>query len=516
MQNKLPKYSEWYKLHEGLITEGRSTKGSMKRKGTNGIWAFVKNDNKNYGAHSQDGRMFVLGNKGSEQVVLDLKKFFGDENMEHVIIDPGSKPINVIRPNIEYSDTYPTIEYKLSSDKDWKFVTLSSTKPDSTKVSTHFKEILVCVYSKKDNDFTPLTKENYHAQIEKLLDRMNGDLEGRGIYVGKHSLAAEIGFLENALDKSWNKGIQESINNAKSSGRVIAEAYNNYSVHRAKLFSEVKRAGGYAAERVSDKWCPMDIMLVKPSALKSLDFLISDAVASRSPVERLGKINRLFEYKWGGKKKPIVGISLKEQQARHGKAKGALPKAGDIVKEYNVDTKDEELFKTDINAGLKDLNMRRGYLAEMLREKSNMFKPGKNDQSSTTWTNKKDAFDKFAAIKMAAWLTSQADLGSNIFLEMAEYGLSLGKNPAFFKIMGNKKGGGATIELYPNLAGVSFVSDKEPILVTDRNSAKGIYFEYNIDFRDAVYYVKLHVRRNTKASIQVTLEIDKFDKLKQS
>jgi hypothetical protein len=99
---------------------------------------------------------------------------------------------------------------------------------------------------------------------------------------------------------------------------------------------------------------------------------------------------------------------------------------------------------------------------------------------------------------------------------MAEYGLSLGKNPAFFKIMGNEKGGPATIDLYPNQAGVSFVSNKEPIVVTDRNTAKGIYFEYNIDFRDYIYYVKLHVRRNTKSSIQVTLEIDNFDKLKEA
>ena len=114
---------------------------------------------------------------------------------------------------------------------------------------------------------------------------------------------------------------------------------------------------------------------------------------------------------------------------------------------------------------------------------------------------------------MTGWLLTDGE-GKNIFLDLVEYGLSLGKNPAFFKLVGNKLGGNATLTAFPNGGGVSFVKDKDQIIVDDRNSSIRVLFKYIIDFQDKEWTVDLSCRTNSKTSKQVTLEIESFKQKK--
>lgn len=515
MQNKLPKYSEWYKLHEEqkLFESMRTTSGGIG-KAIKGFLSQV--DSKTYSVSTSPGRIKVSGSKSDEEIVGDLKKYYKTKDpIEYTVIQRSERPQN-IKSNKVYSDEYSTIEYKVPGTDSWKWLILARKNPLSGRTSIHFKEILVCLFSKKQNDFEPLTKENYYEQIAHIYERLSGNLEGMGIFTDNAEVQEVLNDLKELGTQEWNKGRQEAINNAKSCGKKIALAYPAWSINRNNIFKEVKSIGGRIAQRSGDKWCPMDIMLVNPKVKSTSQIMdkVNEALQATSETEKLGKINRLFEHTWGEGSEMLCGISLKEEASFHGKAKGALPKKGDVVKEYNITKEDKLLFKgRDDKAKLEEVNRKRKFVEEALKNRSTLFKASKGSDFGKPWNNVNGVFDKYAALKMTGWLLTDGE-GKNIFLDLVEYGLSLGKNPAFFKLVGNKLGGNATLTAFPNGGGVSFVKDKDQIIVDDRNSSIRVLFKYSIDFQDKVWTVDLSCRTNSKTSKQVTLEIESFKQKK--
>jgi len=509
----LPNYSEWHKLWESYqISEGaqdlpKTTGGSMNKKD---MLAFCdKFPYDHIGTKDPSGHFHNSNGRSTTEIINDLSDFYETEITDFVEISPSSSSVN-IKPGFYLSSKHMAIEF--NADDEWQFIIPRNLTPGSKQTSTHFKEILACYFVKtKNRDI--VTKENWSERVNFIINELKGNMPG--LFVDPTQLQAEIGFLDNNSE-DYNSGIRDAINNAISAGASIATKYSNWNVHRDNFFDEVKSTGASASGIHSDKWCPMDIMLVRPGSDAKIKKAINSSMAASEPIEKLGLINNIFEKDWGAKKFPVIGISLKEQNAQGGKAKGVLPKKGTEVDQYNISKQEEAQWKKNPSVTVKMVDQYRKEIHK-LAGSSNLFVTDKRNGKFELWANRKDAeskkgLNKYGASKMALYLMNKAK-SENIFLQLVQYGMSLGSNPAFFKVIGDKKGGKAYIDNYPPEGGVNFYEPREPIGVYEVASYAGIDFSYKIVFKGDLYQVVCACRANSKSSVQVTLELKKLDKI---
>ena len=510
----LPKYSEWHKLWEAYqISEGlrdlpKTTSGGMNKKD---MLAFCdKFPYDHIGTKDPNGHFHNPKGRSTAEIIQDLSDFYETEITDFVEISPGSSSVN-IKPGSYLSSKHIAIEF--SVDGKWQFIIPRNPNPGSKQTSTHFKEILACYFVKtKNHDI--VTKENWSERIDFIINELKSNISG--LFVDPTQLQAELSFLDNNSE-DYNVGIRDAINNALSAGASIASKYSNWNVHRDNFFDEVKSAGSSASGLHPDKWCPMDIMLVRPGSNGEIKKAINASMSASETIEKLGLINNIFEKDWGAQKLPIVGISLKEQKAQGGKAKGALPQSGTEIDQYNITNQEVGQWKKDPSVTVQMVDQYRQEIHKLVSSSKDLFSSDKRNGKFELWADRKDAeskkaLDKYGASKMALYLMNKAK-SENIFLRLVQYGMSLGSNPAFFKVIGDKKGGNAYIDNFPPEGGVNFYEPREPIEVYEVSSYAGIDFSYKVVFKGDVYQVVCACRANSKSSVQVTLELKKLDKI---
>ena len=132
---------------------------------------------------------------------------------------------------------------------------------------------------------------------------------------------------------------------------------------------------------------------------------------------------------------------------------------------------------------------------------------------------------KYGSLKMLLFFLEEAKINKNVFEELASYGLSLGVNPTFFKLVGNKDGDpkkvGSHLETFEREGGVELYHSPgqgydDKIWIIDNNKASNVKIIYWVLFASWIYVVHIYIRTNKpKTQIaQVVVEIDKFEKYK--
>jgi hypothetical protein len=123
-----------------------------------------------------------------------------------------------------------------------------------------------------------------------------------------------------------------------------------------------------------------------------------------------------------------------------------------------------------------------------------------------------------------SFILEEAQKGKNVFTEIVQYGLSLEKNPTFFKLKGNIEGNPQkvedNIEKFPSTGGVQLYNPKDgdfdgKIKIEDSNKSMGIKIEYFLEFEGIIYLAVIKIRPNQSDKVsQVTVEIEKWHEFK--
>jgi hypothetical protein len=255
----------------------------------------------------------------------------------------------------------------------------------------------------------------------------------------------------------------------------------------------------------ADKWCPGDM------------YIQLGAIPDFSSYDNIEILNELFlsgtgDQQWGSKSKPLVAVSLKQEKAQGGKAKGLLQKFTKVKTDYNL-TKDEiDLDEDSLRKRIQDL---RNKVSKLVGGAEHIVysidNPSVNDIDSGKLKG------KYAALKAIEFLFRKfpSKKVDDAVVALAGFALSLTKvNPGFFKIIGQSSGSNAKVESFPRGTNVVLYNrggEYSDITIRDSVEAGAIQIKFTILKQGEPYSVQISARNN--GNLQGTLEIEKFDQI---
>ena len=380
--------------------------------------------------------------------------------------------------------------------------------------STDIKEGLVIIFfnALKDgwnSSQEPFTPENYYQLL-------NGVLESSGLYDGLDSKSIKD------LQKKFNVFSKENantslaalaaLNDPFSSSRRLHNDYGQYKLIRDDAFNTIRAAARNATGIDADKWNPGDIYVQTKS----------DYSATKEETDAMpwGKLNELFESQWGDAIAPFVAVSLKQEKAQGGKAKGFFKNLnpdlieGEPPPVYAL-TKDEMQDGYDFNTALDSY---KSNVASKLG--GNEFIDFKIGENPPTIQQKKFKLAAYKALDyLITWFKDGAGETNPVtaLVKMAAYGMSIsGVNPTYFKLIGKSSGAEADVpEKFPAGATAKLTpGTKIKIYDGDKNGALIIDMTVDImvgDDKVSQYQLKISARSN--GGDQNTIEISKAKKV---
>jgi hypothetical protein len=286
-----------------------------------------------------------------------------------------------------------------------------------------------------------------------------------------------------------------------------------YQIDRYVNYENIRKKANELCGLNYDNWNPGDFYLIDPSAISKVGSLVSNA-------KMIGELNLLFSDAFAPRSSSgepigsIVSISLKQQEARIGKAKGYLGQVskGDTV--YN-------LSKEEVAKGKEDLQWARNEIAIYQDKISGVSgKAGINVNYIRGDVNKvgdAKVMSKLAAIKLAYYLlTLPNDTPTNAdnnLLAILGFGLKMHNaevNPAYFKVVGQIKGSAKLEPVHSGDALALLVggldSSETKLVILDSDTRIDIVFFYYASIGDIAYEIKL--RLATTNSTQAGVEFE--------
>ena len=478
--------------------------------------------------HFINGRRILNRIKVStDELVEDVKTVINDYNLN---IDINS--IKILPPGKAaggISDKYPTLCFNL--DGELFKVKFSGALPGEklTQTLAAFKEGMVVYFFNTLESYAAFSKKSPSQKETKyfeLVEKIKKDIEINDIKGLEIKNVTQILDALEGESNNFNISFLNDIFNAMSIANKLKESlYSSWEIHKDSFFSDLKfRAAKDLKFLKSDKWNPMDIILIKPESKQKILKIWADAKNEDNLEQKAHIYNSTFVNNLDiiDKNRSILGISLKETQARGGKGKSYLDSINSTKQHYNITVEERKWDK------LKLLDK----IIEIRNEIPSLLE--KNNISDTfiyavekplDGFNKTDlALGKYAALKMLKYLIEQTTLENNIFINIAAYSLSLGKNPTFFKYVGKASGNPDDVKIikYEENGGLTLydirTGDSEnntgKIIIKDSNNNKGIYINYDVIIGDKINSVKLVIR--TAGSVQVFIEIEKIEEIKES
>jgi len=383
--------------------------------------------------------------------------------------------------------------------------------------NTDVKEGLVILFfnalkSKKWNTSQdPFTPENYYELLNSLPINNKG-MDETAIKEVNKKLVTLRG--ENA---NSSLTALAALNDPLSSAKRLYADYGDYDLIRDNDFNAIRAAGAAATGIDKDKWNPGDVY-VQLNPNFSAKKLETDAMP-------WGKLNELFEGQWGETDAEFVAVSLKQQKAQGGKAKGflknlnpdLLPADGDkkpLAPEYGL-SKEEMQNGYDFDTALDS------YKSTVVSKLGNQefidFKIGENPP---TIQQKKYKLAAYKALDyLITWFKTDAGETNPVtaLVKMAAYGMSIsGVNPTYFKLIGKTDGSIADVpEKFPAGATAKLTpGTKIKIYDGDKNGA--LIIDMTVDIMvgdDKVSQYQLKVSARSNGGDQNTIEISKAKKL---
>lgn len=462
--------------------------------------------------------------------VEDVADELGYEVLQTQIVPPGTSD-----PRAK-SDSFETVHVKLKDPQQNDFGLVLTPLSGNRKTSTDFKEGMVCFFFDSEKEYEPFSKrgENVEEVYAPLLEEIISDIETNGISGVEPKAVKEIvDFLKNEL-LEYNSGTLDSIFNAMSIGNFLRNHPNlkKWTIHRDSIFTDLKKMGKKITGYPEDKWCPMDVVLVKNGKEGKVQKTLSEIPNEGSKESQLGKLNGMFIDKLDSKNPEsiLAAISLKEQEARAGHAKSYVDNL-EVPKDIEYNLTDEEKDWIGDNEKIKGeiTKLRRKIKSIIDKDLPNTFdyktKPSNFGKFAEGIEDRANYLGKYGSLKMLLFFLEEAKRNKNVFEELASYGLSLGVNPTFYKLIGNKEGDPSKvedhIEEFERSGGVEIYHSPgkgydNKIWIIDNNKASNVKLIYWVLFASWIYVVHIYIRTNqpkTKVS-QVVVEIDKFEKYK--
>jgi hypothetical protein len=488
--------------------------------------ALVKKFPKKYMVHSSGTRIKNAGNVSSEEFRKDLEEILNALELEFSnteIIPPGRNLSSKAQ-----SDSFDTIHVNLSDSSRKDFGIILAPLSGRTKTSTLFKEGMVCFFFSSENQYEPFNKRISDSSEEyiSLLERIIADIKKEGINGLEKKDAKEIQeFLRNKLSE-YDVNILNSIFNAMSIGNWLRNSqFSDYEIRRDKIFSDIKKAGAKITKIPEDKWCPMDIMLIEKGKESEVRSTIAEVNAEDNKDTALSKLNRLFinniDNEGKDDKAICLAVSLKEASSQHGRAKSYIDSL-DVSDKTHYNLSDQEKsWRENPEKILKEIIQQREEIQSILDSKVFDYKMGGKDTTKFEGAN---PLGKYGALKMAKFFIEFAKDEPEVFANLASYGLSLGVNPTFFKLVGSIDGEEKSIktEKFESEGGVVLydlpdISYDKKIWIIDNPKNSGIQLVYWVMFSGWVYYVQIQIRssKGPNQVTQVDVEIEEFKKVKE-
>ena len=372
--------------------------------------------------------------------------------------------------------------------KEYKIVIKGAASEDSA--DTDVKEGLVSLFYVSDIT-SPFTTENILKRAENLKSIANAGIPGED----SNSSQKVLKYLSALEPKNVHV---KFINQPLSSALSIKNAYPEGNIIRSGEFNEIRSKARALTGMDSDKWCPGDLY-VKLGTLPDI-----------SSIDNIEILNELFTQEWGASNKPLVAISLKQQKAQGGKAKGLLAKYSKVKTDYNLSNDEKEYDEDKYKKGI-----------ERLRKKvSGLIGPAENvvyklDNQNLDNFNLDKLRGKYAALKAIEFLFRNfpSNKVDDAVVALAGFAMSLTSvNPGFFKLIGQSSGQSAKIESFPrgtNIVLYNNDGEYNDINIVDSEGYGGLRILFNVLKQGKPYSVQISARNN--GNIQGTLEVEKID-----
>lgn len=319
-------------------------------------------------------------------------------------------------------------------------------------------------------------------------------------------------FISNAEE---DKKTVDVINEWQSSAKILKPfADAGFHITRSRLFDEIRSKGKSLSNMsAADNWCPGDIYIYNPGALSGIIQAVNNA-------KLIGELNVLFNNNFepissNSAMGSLWAISLKQAEARVGKAKEWVSATAPADTVYNL-TKEEELnCKKDPNWGRQKIVEYQDMIKKFIKGSDITVKYNPDD---VTKLDNASVQSKLAAIKLTYHLitiprNNAREIDSNL-LAVLKFGLKLSDpavNPPYFKVKGAIKGS-ASYNLYQGGDTLSLLikgldSTETMVSIVDRATRKDILLYYYANKKDTAYEYELKV--GTAGNTQATVEFIK-------
>jgi hypothetical protein len=341
---------------------------------------------------------------------------------------------------------------------------------------TNIKEgLVVLLYNSSITK--PFTKENFKENFDKL-----NNVSFEGISTIEKQLKSYLNIYSEDLEGALNsKAALDSLNDPLSSALTIKKAYPDKKLIRDGAFNTIRKLASQVTKIEPDKWNPGDVYLeISEPEIPSLESLQKDPTP-------WAKLNALFVNNWGEANAPLVSISLKQERAQAGKAKGFLQKFSPskiegTQQEYNLTPEEMEFTPEQYNNGINNIKEKfKSRFAE--GNPSVEYKFDKNPSQPNQLRAKYSAYKSLDYL-LDNFKQEENTSATSALAGLAAYGMSVsGVNPTFFKVTGNSSGNPTTPTKFP--AGASArLTPKTKIVIEDRPTNGEISISISIDIME--------------------------------
>ena len=304
----------------------------------------------------------------------------------------------------------------------------------------------------------------------------------------------------------------DRVNEWQSSAEALSSfSKAGYRADRNDVLTTIRSKARQLAGLAPDNWCPGDIYIYDPAASREI-------YSACSKAETIGEINLLFSDVFSPRSSTsdaigsLVAISLKQQQARLGRAKEFLTNISTGDTTYNLSKDELAKAQSDTAWAKAEIKTYQDKLRKL--SSSSDITVGYNSGNPDVLTDKQVP-SKLAAIKLAYHLLSlpkddPRNLDSNL-LSILKFGLKQSDptvNPPYYKIVGQSKGsanvenvqGGDTLSLL--IGGLS--SRESQMVIQDSDTRMDVNLFYYVAIGDIAYEIEL--RSGTTGGKQAGLE----------
>jgi hypothetical protein len=327
--------------------------------------------------------------------------------------------------------------------------------------------------------------------------------------------------------------------NAISAAKTIMNIQSGIVIDRGALFSKIRAVATEITSLEADKWCPGDVYVYKKEDVGEIERVLQNALETKTLVNiseggkiiKLG-INSLFDLE-----QPLIkAISLKEQDAQHGRATGFISikrTTGEELAQGNFKLSEEE--KDLLSTGKKQEKIKnqkkliQKYEDEYESEKAKFekllkkseyqikevkFISGKTKElpedkkllylvsKSTCYRFMEYYLSNFDSLKKFNDVMAKYN---NPLLALTAYGVSLsGFNPTFYKVQSSNKGDITKPSIFKGRDSLNMATEKIDVL--DTMGKAGFLFQFITKMGEKNYTTTLDIRYAGTLNISVIVE----------